>query len=48
MLQAKADQENLGIKFEFTAPGTQQQILWLKENANDNGKRKSYDESCRV
>ena len=25
MLQAKADQENLGIKFEFTAPGTAQQ-----------------------
>ena len=25
MLQARADQENLGIKFEFTAPGTPQQ-----------------------
>ena len=25
MLQAKADQENLAIKFEFTAPGTPQQ-----------------------
>ena len=24
MLQAKADQENLRIKFEFTAPGTTQ------------------------
>ena len=25
MLQAKSDQQNLGIKFEFTAPGTPQQ-----------------------
>ena len=25
MLQAETDQQNLGIKFEFTAPGTPQQ-----------------------
>ena len=25
MLQAKTDEHNLGIKFEFTAPGTSQQ-----------------------
>ena len=32
MLQAQADEENLRIKFIFTAPGTPQQNQWLKEN----------------
>ena len=28
ILQAKSDQQNLGIKFEFTAPETPQKNLW--------------------
>ena len=46
MLQAKSDQQNLGIKFEFTAPGTPQQKAVVEKIPNINGKSKSYDEPC--
>ena len=46
MLQAKSDQQDLGIKFEFTAPGTPQKFSGRKKICNINGKCKSYDEPC--
>ena len=46
MLQAKSDQQNLGIKFEFTAPETPQKFSGRKKICNINGKCKSYDEPC--
>ena len=46
MLQAKSDQQNLMIKFKFTAPETPQQNSVVKINSNINGKSKSHDEPC--
>ena len=46
MLQAKTNQQNLGIKFEFTAPGTPQQNSVVEKIPNIDGKSKGYDDPC--
>ena len=48
-LQKECDKQNLGIIFEFTAPGTPlQKFSSREENTNVNGQSKSYVDSGRA
>ena len=55
MLQAKADQEHLGIKFEFTAPGSPEQnsvverkLLMLMGRGRAMMNRAGFDDDFRT
>ena len=47
-LQRECDKQDLGVIFEFTAPGTHQQNSVVERNTNFDGESQSYDDTSRI